>query len=219
MLRAGVAKASAALLALALLAGATMAQSEARYPELPEFHEVNRQLYRGAQPRDGGLRKLSELGIKTIISLRGENEITTDERKEAEGLGLRYFSVPLPGLSRPSNEQVERILALVNAPENQPVFVHCNHGKDRTGTIVAVYRITHDGWTSEQAKAEARRYGMSWVQRGMKDFISDYYRDWTKRKASVFAEDEGTKERLNGLSVRAFVPDSSGVPFALTSFS
>jgi protein tyrosine/serine phosphatase len=210
---------SAALCALMMLAGAAMAQSEARYSELPEFHQVNQQLYRGAQPRDGGLRKLKELGIKTVISLRGENEITTDERKEAESLGLHYESVPLPGLNRPSSKDVERILALINAPENQPVFVHCNHGKDRTGTIVAVYRITHDGWTSEQAKAEAKRYGMSWVQRGMKDFISDYYRDWTKRKATGVYQDDGTTEKLSGLSLSAFIPRSSGVPFALISFS
>lgn len=172
---------SAAVFVLALFASTALAQNEARYPQLPNFHQVNQQLYRGAQPRDGGLQKLAELGIKTIISLRGENEITTDERKEAEATGLRYYSIPLPSLSRPSNEQVERLMALINSPENQPVFVHCNHGKDRTGTIVAVYRIAHDGWTSEQAKAEAKHYGMSWVQRGMKDFISDYYRD---RKAS-----------------------------------
>ena len=170
----------AVVFALALFVSATLAQNEARYAELPNFHQINQQLSRGAQPRDGGLSKLAALGIKTIINLRGEDDGTRAEKKEAEALGLRYFSVPLPGLSRPSDEQVERVLKLINDTENQPVFVHCNHGQDRTGVIIAVYRITHDGWTSEQAKAEAKRYGMSWVQVGMKDYISDYYRDWTK---------------------------------------
>lgn len=170
-------RATAVVFALALLAGAAQAQEEARYAELPNFHQVNGQLYRGAQPRAGGITRLAGLGIKTIINLRGEDEQTRAEQKEAEALGLRYFNVPLPGLGRPSNEQVERALALINATENQPVFVHCHHGEDRTGTIVAVYRITHDGWTAEQAKAEAKRYGMSWAQVGMKDYISDYYRD------------------------------------------
>lgn len=205
---------SAAAFMLTLLASAALAQNseEARYRELPEFHQVNAQLYRGAQPRDGGLRKLSELGIKTVVSLRGENEITFDERKEAESSGMRYFSIPLPGLSRPSDEQVERILAIINATENQPVFVHCNHGKDRTGTIVAVYRITHDGWTSEQAKAEAKRYGMSWVQRGMKDYISDYYRDWTKQRAGKKAASERLKEKLLSSNARALISHASLLP-------
>lgn len=172
---------SATVFAVALFALTTMAQeTPARYAELPNFHEVNSQLYRGAQPRAGGLRRLAELGIKTIINLRGTDEQTRAEQREAEALGLHYFNVSLPGLSRPSTEQVEQVLSLLNASERQPVFVHCHHGEDRTGVIVAVYRITHDGWTSEQAKAEAKRHGMSRVQIGMKDYISDYYRDWLK---------------------------------------
>ena len=174
-------RASVAALALLLFASTALAQDVAQYQELPNFHQVNSQLYRGAQPGVGGIRKLKAFGIKTIINLRGEDEHTRAEQTEAEALGLSYFSVPLPGLHRPSDEQVERVLALINAPEKQPVFVHCHHGEDRTGLIIAIYRITHDGWTSEQATREAKRYGMSWVQRGMKDYISDYYRD---RKAS-----------------------------------
>jgi protein tyrosine/serine phosphatase len=178
-------RATAAVFVLAMLAmmtGAAQAQDEARYAELPNFHQVNAQLYRGAQPRAGGISKLAKLGIKTIINLRGEDEKAHAEQKEAEALGLRYFSVPLPGLGRPSDEQVERVLSLINATENQPVFVHCHHGEDRTGTIIAVYRMTHDGWTADQAKAEAKRYGMSWAQVGMKDYISDYYRDRKARQ-------------------------------------
>jgi tyrosine-protein phosphatase SIW14 len=180
---------STVVIMLGLLAGAARAQSggggsnsggEALYPELPNFHEVNRQFYRGAQPRENGVQKLAALGIRTIINLRGDDEQTRAEQKAAEAAGLRYFSIPLPDLSRPPGERVERVMALINTAENQPVFVHCNHGKDRTGVIAAVYRITHDGWTAERAKAEARRYGMSWVQVGMKDYISDYYRDWIK---------------------------------------
>jgi protein tyrosine/serine phosphatase len=142
---------------------------------LPNFHQVNKNLYRGAQPLNGGMKRLAALGVKTIINLRSESEGTRMEEGEARAAGLRYFNVPMPDLSRPTDEQVERVLALINDSQNWPVFVHCNHGKDRTGTIIACYRISHDGWTSEKAKAEAKRYGMSWVQFGMKDYIKDYY--------------------------------------------
>jgi protein tyrosine/serine phosphatase len=70
------------------------------------------------------------------------------------------------------------------APENGVVFVHCAKGQGRTGMVVAVYRITHDGWMNEQAKQEANRYGMKIWQRGMKDYISDYYRDHAPRTRS-----------------------------------
>ncbi|MGH9902136.1 MAG: fused DSP-PTPase phosphatase/NAD kinase-like protein, partial [Pyrinomonadaceae bacterium] len=83
--------------------------------------------------------------------------------------------VPMKRHARPTDEQVERVLAIVNAPENQPAFVYCKRGGDRTGVVVAVYRISQDGWTSATAKAEANRYGMFVTQLEMKDYITQYY--------------------------------------------
>ena len=80
---------------------------------------------------------------------------------------------PLPGLSAPENADVERVLALI-ASSPSPVFVHCEHGADRTGTIVACYRMRHDGWTAAQAMAEAQRHGISVFQFGMKRFIRGF---------------------------------------------
>jgi len=163
------------VLMLAALASVGFAQEEKRYDELPNFHQVNEQLYRGGQPRRGGIKKLSEIGIKTVINLCGEGDNSTQEQTEAQVAGLRYFNVPWPSLGRPSDEQVERVMTLIDAQENWPVFVHCRRGSDRTGTIIAVYRIQHDGWTGEQAIAEAKRYGLAGIQFRKKDYISDYY--------------------------------------------
>jgi tyrosine-protein phosphatase SIW14 len=158
-------------------------QSDARYKELPKFREVNARLYRGAQPKAGGLERLAQLGIKTIVDLRSAGDRARSEGREAHRLGLRYFNVPLKWYGRPKDEQVERVLEIINRPENQPVFVHCGHGRDRTGLIVAVYRITHDGLTGTQAKAEAKRFGMYWWKIGLKNYIEDYYRRWTQPPA------------------------------------
>jgi len=173
---------SAAGLTLALLVSVAAAQSELRYKELPNFHRVGERLYRGAQPGAGGIRKLAELGIKTIINLRGEDDLARAEQREAEAAGLHYYAIAMPGLSRPGDQQVAHALALIGAEENGPVFVHCKRGADRTGTIVAVYRITHDGWTGQRAVDEAKRYGMSWMEFGMKDYIGDYYRRFNESR-------------------------------------
>jgi len=165
----------AALAAGVLLATLALAQVEPRYAELPNLHQVNPQLYRGGQPRDAGLRKLKDLGVKTIVNLRGEDAHTRAESEEAHSLGLRYYSISLPGFSRPKDDEVGRVLGIINDSENQPIFIHCHHGKDRTGTIVACYRISHDGWTAEQAKDEAQRYGLGWVEMGMNHYIDKYY--------------------------------------------
>lgn len=163
---------------LTFLAGASgVAALDSAKEALPNFHQVNENLYRGAQPEQGWIEKLKELKIKTVINLRGEDEGTSVEATQARAAGLHYFSVPLPGFGRPKDEQVEKVLALINDSQNWPVFVHCHHGEDRTGTIIAIYRMTHDGWTLEQAKKEAKKYGMSRFQFAMKDYISDYARD------------------------------------------
>jgi tyrosine-protein phosphatase SIW14 len=160
------------LLILGISAPSNVLEKEA----LPNFHQVNQNLYRGAQPGAGGIQKLKELGVKTIINLRGADEGTEAEERDARSAGINYFNVPLDGLGRPSDEKVLKILALINDAKNWPVFIHCNHGKDRTGTIIACYRISHDGWTLDEAMKEAKRYGMSWVQLKMKDYIKDYAR-------------------------------------------
>jgi tyrosine-protein phosphatase SIW14 len=161
---------------LLLCGAAARAQESAHYPELPNFHQVNARLYRGAQPKAGGLAQLARLGIKTVINLRGADEHTATEDREAHALGLGYYNVPLPNLHRPDRASIERVLGLIADPQMQPVFVHCKRGADRTGTAIACYRIRHDGWTAAAATSEAKHYGLSWLERGMKEFIKDYAR-------------------------------------------
>lgn len=167
----------AAVAVLILTAVATPAQGSPRHAELPNFHKVNERLFRGGQPKSSGIKKLAEMGTKTIINLRGTDRRTRADEAEAKAAGIFYFNIPLPVLSRPSHEQVSRIMAILESEENWPVFVHCKRGSDRTGTVIALYRITHDEWTANQAMFEAKNFGLSWVQFGMKDYISDYFRD------------------------------------------
>jgi protein tyrosine/serine phosphatase len=152
-------------------------QTEPRYRELPNFHQVNARLYRGAQPRPGGLQKLVSIGVNTVISLRADDSRAQAERREAAAAGLRYFNIPLARWGRPNDAKIERVLALIDTAANGVIFVHCAYGEDRTGLVIGLYRIRHDGWTSAQAIREAKHYGMRFWQRGMKDYLHDFYRD------------------------------------------
>lgn len=178
-----VGRLSAAWLALWLLVSVAAAQqAEPRYKELPNFHRVSERLYRGAQPSADGIKKLAALGIKTVINLRGEDDNTRAEQKEVEAAGMHYYAIAMPGLSRPTDEQMARVVDLMDNEENGPVFVHCKRGSDRTGTVVAVYRIRKEGWDDARAIDEARRYGMSWTEFGMRGYISNYYQQFSKTR-------------------------------------
>lgn len=159
---------------LLLLSSTAFAQDPTAYPKLPRFQQVSERLFRGGQPRDGGISKLRELGITTVINLRGASDRTRAEEAEVRRLGLNYFNVGLPNWARPQDSRVARILEVINTPENGRVFVHCKDGVDRTGMIVAIYRMTHDGWSSDQALAEAERFGMRRTQFWMRDYAEDY---------------------------------------------
>ncbi|HSB29124.1 MAG TPA: dual specificity protein phosphatase family protein [Pyrinomonadaceae bacterium] len=150
-------------------------QTNLHYEELPNLHQVNLNLYRGGQPASKGLQRLKQLGIKTVINLRDDDDRARQEESAAKAAGLTYFNIPLSTFGRPTDATVDRILALINTPENQPVFVHCHRGADRTGTVIAIYRIEHDGWSSEKAKAEAKQFGLGFWQVSMKDYIHDRY--------------------------------------------
>ncbi|HET6669543.1 MAG TPA: tyrosine-protein phosphatase [Pyrinomonadaceae bacterium] len=164
------------------IAPVMMAQDVVKYKELPRFHRVNEKLYRGAQPRAGGLMRLRKLGVRTVVNLRGSNEDIRSEAQQARALGLNYFNVPLGRIGRPADTKVRQALAILNAPENQPVFVHCNYGRDRTGLIIAIYRLANEGWTAEEAQREANRHGMFWWKFGLKNYIRDFY-SRTRREA------------------------------------
>ena len=115
-------------------------------PGLPNLHKVNDRLYRGAQPTAEGIRELEKLGVKTIICLREEN----DDKDILGHAKIAVEHVPVKTWD-PKDEQVDRFLQIVNDKKRQPVFVHCLHGADRTGTMCAVYRAAIDGWTKQQA--------------------------------------------------------------------
>jgi protein tyrosine phosphatase (PTP) superfamily phosphohydrolase (DUF442 family) len=165
---------SSAAFVLLLLAASASAQDTNTIPEVPRFQQVTEKLYRSGQPREGGLKRLHGSGINTIINLRGASEQTRAEETEARALGFNYFNVALPNWGRPQDSRIQRVLQLISAPENGRVLVHCKDGVDRTGMIVAIYRLTHDGWTTRDALAEAERDGMRSTQWWMRDYIKDY---------------------------------------------
>lgn len=159
--------------------------SEAKVKEpLPNFQQVNKNLYRGAQPPVESVKILADKGIKTIINLRGASDQTRAEEQQARALGMKFYNLELPPLSKPDFTQVDEALALINDPANQPVFVHCKHGEDRTGTVIACYRMTHDNWDDEQAITEAKKFGMSFVQVSMKRFIHKFYEQRIKLRTN-----------------------------------
>lgn len=141
---------------LALTGVITSAQKVVTPPGIKNFGKVNDNYFRGSQPTKPQVAALKAMGVKTIIDLR--KDYVPEARQWATEQGLNYFNLPLLPGRRATKEQTEYFLRLVNDPANAPVYVHCKGGRHRTGAMTAVYRITHDGWTAEQAFEEMLKY-------------------------------------------------------------
>jgi protein tyrosine/serine phosphatase len=141
---------------------------------LPHVKQVDEHLYRGGQPGNKELKALQTVGVKAIIDLRGAGERSKREEQTVEALGMKYYSVPLRPMAAPTDKQVTLLLSLIADSNNWPVFIHCERGKDRTGTVIACYRIAHDGWPNKRALAEAVDDGLNIFERSMKNYIRHY---------------------------------------------
>jgi len=168
---------AAAAIALIAICVSNYAQIAPDTRLLPNFFKVNERLYRGGQPKDAGFAELKKLGVMTVVDLRDNDDNALKEKALVEKAGMRFINFPLDNWARPDTKDIEKIIAEINNAADQPVFVHCKRGSDRTGTVIAVYRMTYDGWDAKRAGDEAERFGIGWWQFAMRDFINDYYRD------------------------------------------
>jgi protein tyrosine/serine phosphatase len=145
-----------------LAACGSVPQKAAANDPAGNFSEVTQGVYRGGRPDQNGVEvSLVQLGVKTIIDLENDDEPVAAERGWAQAAGIKFISAPMNGLATPDDNQVNDTLAKMNDPANQPVFVHCMQGKDRTGLIVALYRVIEEGWTPKAAHDEMMTHGFN----------------------------------------------------------
>lgn len=122
----------------------------------PNLHKVSDSLYRSAQPSAEGMVNLSVLGIKSVVSLRAFHS----DREVLGTTGLVYERIPIKTW-HPEREDVVRFLKIATDPARTPLLVHCQHGADRTGTMVAIYRVAVQGWSKTEAVREMTEGGFS----------------------------------------------------------
>ncbi len=125
---------------------------------ITNFGQVTPLLFRGGQPTSEGYRELKQMGIDTVISFRHEKGENTLERRAVESLGMRFISLPWHAWDEPSDNQVSQFFTLLGSSPHSKVYVHCQQGRDRTGAMVALYRVAVDHWCPASAVAEMKAY-------------------------------------------------------------
>lgn len=143
-------------------------------PGIHNFYEIDQKVCRGAQPTGDGFKYLARIGVKVVVDLRGHDSRSAAEERTVTNAGMRYVNVPMTGLTPPSQADITTILTLLEDPASGPVFVHCRRGADRTGAVIAAYRIDHYKWDNARALHEAMSDGMSWFQFPRQKYIRSF---------------------------------------------
>jgi protein tyrosine/serine phosphatase len=136
-------------------------QSESMRKNLPNFSEVTPTLYRGGQPSQRGFSILANRGVNIVVDLRGSRN---SERRIVSHLGMRYVAMPWH-CPFPTDKTFARFLRLVRKNSGKKIFVHCRLGDDRTGMMIAAYRMGQEGWSAERAENEMEKYGFNFTHR------------------------------------------------------
>ena len=171
-------KSLASSVAVALLLQLTTASPSAR-DDVSKFQKkfvevVPGKIYRGIQPGDDeDYAYLKGIGIKTQLNLR--KYLWWQERhlhKRAEEKGFVYRHEGMPTLwNEPKDPEVDAALANMVDPALQPIFVFCRLGKDRTGMMIALYRVLYQQWSGCRAYKEWKSFGFKAWNDGLKDYF------------------------------------------------
>jgi tyrosine-protein phosphatase SIW14 len=172
--------------ALGVAAPAPAANAVASRISIDNFGQVSATYFRGAQPDASDFADLAAAGVKTVIDLQADGN--PGEGRLVESAGMKFKRIAMSTRVAPTPEQISEFLKLVNDPANQPVYVHCAGGRHRTGVMTAVYRMTHDGWNSDQAFKEMKqfKFGADFLHPEFKKFVYAY-RTGPKPTAPVLA--------------------------------
>lgn len=141
---------------------------------LPNLIRVSDRLYRGGQPSRQGLRRLKEMGIKTVVNLRSSGGMKDREEEECHKLGLHYEHLRMPAFGHVPEAVVKRFFELVENPDTSPVFIHCLTGTDRVNVLCALYRIRHQHWSAQKAYEEMKRTGFNQLMSQYREYVFNF---------------------------------------------
>jgi len=110
------------------------------------LHRVDDKVWRSSQPARYQFRELKKEGIGEVLCLRRWHS----DQDEAPGMELHHIRMTAGKIR---DEDIVAALRIMVAAD-KPLLVHCFHGSDRTGAVIAMYRMVVQGWPRDKAIAE-----------------------------------------------------------------
>ncbi|MGB2604677.1 MAG: dual specificity protein phosphatase family protein [Candidatus Sulfotelmatobacter sp.] len=155
------------------------------------FGEVTPTLYRGGLVKAEGVKALKKLGMDVIVDTHANDET---EETIVQSLGMKYVAIPWR-CPWPHDEVFAKFLKVVKENKGKKIFVHCRLGDDRTGMMVAAYRMADEGWTADEAMTEMKSFGFTRSHHLLCPSLASYEKHFPERlKSSPAFEGVRTKQ-------------------------
>lgn len=122
------------------------------------LYQVAPMFYRSARLQSDSVKTLQSLGIRTVVSLRAFHS----DHSVLDSTDIRQVRVKVYTWDIDDREVIAALRAIRSAEADGPVLVHCLHGADRTGLMVAMYRMVYQGWSREAALDELENGGFGY---------------------------------------------------------
>ncbi len=132
---------------------------------LSNAYKIDDHVFRSEQPNHKAMKELQSLGIGILLNLRH----VRNDRWKGRGTKLKLEHIPINTWRISYDELVQATGLILNAKE--PVLVHCWHGSDRTGCIIACYRIIKFHWTKEEAINELVKGGFGFHEKAFPNIV------------------------------------------------
>jgi len=144
---------------------------------VPNFGEVTPTLYRGGLLNPMGLKALAKMGVTVVVDTHAND---ASEEKTVKSLGMKYVAIPWH-CPWPHDEVFATFLKVVHENKGKKIFVHCRLGDDRTGMMVAAYRMAEEGWTADEAMNEMRTFGFTRTHHFICPGLASYEQSFPER--------------------------------------
>jgi hypothetical protein len=175
---------------------------------MKNFRKATDQIYAGSAPDLKDLTYLKDiLGVLTIVSL--DSTVAAKIAPLVKSLGLKHIIIPInPSATNIDSGLKYLIHNIVNILSlNQPVYIHCLHGQDRTGMALAIYRVKKQGMNYIAAINEQKKFGFG---NGLSPKVQELYKKilyTLSKKGDIAAVDDAVtlSNKLNNVQTEPFI--------------
>ena len=168
------------------------------------FFQIAPGAYRSNHPTHERFVKMKEMGIKSVLNLRGAGGAAhyLVEEESCRQLGLTLVNCNLLARDAASRENLIKVIDAFRSIE-KPFVMHCKSGADRAGLASAMYLMVIEGQPVEEARRmlSPKYVHLKFTKTGILDHTLDVYA--ARHAETGIGFEDWVRQEYNADAIRA----------------